>query len=119
MTEEKDFSIQLERIDDVEATLEYVTKPGRLELEGTDWWPGIIDFRISSLKRTIENDEDLKNIVTKPRKWQKYITGSIEAKPDNRSINWITDFGGNTGKSAYVDCSRKTGKTVVCDIDEN
>ena len=118
MGEEKHPSIQLERIDDVGATLEYVTKPGRLRLKDTDWWPRIIDFRISSLKRNIENDKDLKNIVTKPRRWQKYITSIIEAKPDNRGINWITDFVGNTGKSAYVDCLHKTGKAVVCDIDK-
>ena len=101
MGEENHPSIQLERVDDVGATIEYVTKPGRLELKGTDWWPGIIDFRISSLKRNIENDKDLKNIVTNPRKWQKYISSIIEAKPDNIGINWITDFVGNTGKSAY------------------
>jgi len=118
MGDEKYPSIQLETINDVGAMLEYVTKPGRLELKGTDWCPGIIDFRISSLKRNIENDEDLKNIVTKPRRWQKYITSIIEAQLDNRGINWITDFVGNTGKSAYVDCLRKTGKAVVCDIDE-
>ena len=44
-----------------------------------------------------------------------YIT---EVKPDNQGIDWITDFVGNTGKLAYVDCLRKTGKAVVCDIDE-
>ena len=118
MGEDNHPSIQLERVDDVGATLEYVTKPGRLELEATDWWPGMIDFRTTSLKHSIKNDEDLKNIVTKPRKWQKYINNIIEAEPDNRGINWITDFVGNTGKSAYVDCLRKTGKAVVCDIDE-
>lgn len=36
MGEEKHPSIQLERVDDVRVTIEYVTKPGRLELEGTD-----------------------------------------------------------------------------------
>ena len=113
--EEKHPSIQLERVDDVGATLEYVTKPERLELKDSDWWPGIIDFRISSLKHNIENDEDLKNIVTNPRRWQKYINNIIEAKPDNRGINWITDFVGNTGKFAYVDWLRKTDKAVVCD----
>lgn len=74
MGEDKHPSIQLKSVDNVEATLEYVTKSERLELEDTDWWPGIIDFRTTSLKRSIENDKDLKNIITKPRKWQKYIT---------------------------------------------
>ena len=110
--------IQLERVYDVGVTLEYVTKAGRLELKGTDWWPGIIDFRTSFLKRRIENDIDLKRIVTEPRKWQQYINSIIESKPDNRGINWVTDFVGNTGKSAYVDCLQKTGKAIVCDIDE-
>lgn len=72
MGEEKHPSIQLERVDDVGATIEYVTKPGRLELKGNDWWSEIIDFRISFLKRNIENDEDLKNVVTKPREWYNY-----------------------------------------------
>jgi len=37
MGEEKYLSIQLKRVNDVGATLEYVTKPERLELKDSDW----------------------------------------------------------------------------------
>lgn len=111
-------SIQVVAINNIAATIEYVSKPGRLELDGTGYWPGLISKPLIDFKNQLDTDWVLKEIEEKPREWQKYLLEIFNAPPDDRQIHWIADFTGNTGKSNFVRYARKKGLGIACYIDE-
>jgi len=54
------------------------------------------------------------NCMSNPRPWQKSVMDIIEKEPDDRTIHWICDLGGNVGKSKLLKylCYKKKAKRV-------
>lgn len=54
------------------------------------------------------------SIMSKPRPWQQSVMDIIKKEPDDRTIHWICDLGGNVGKSKLLKylCYNKLAKRV-------
>jgi len=47
--------------------------------------------------------------------WQKSLISKIEKKPDSRTINWIVDLAGNSGKSFLTKYLALTREVIIAD----
>jgi len=61
----------------------------------------------------IYRGQDL-NCMQKPRPWQQSVIDVIATPPDDRTIHWICDLGGNVGKTKLLKylCYKKLAKRV-------
>lgn len=51
----------------------------------------------------LERKPKLKKVLENPFEWQKFLKEQvIEMKPDDRTVDWIIDPVGNTGKSSFA-----------------
>jgi hypothetical protein len=51
----------------------------------------------------LERKPQLKKVLKDPFEWQKFLKEQIiEKKPDDRTVDWIIDPVGNTGKSCFA-----------------
>lgn len=78
----------------IQQNLDYCSKDGEYE---TNFKPKTkeLDFEEELNKRLIE--EYYSDVIWRP--WQQEMIDLIESKPDSRTINWIIDEVGNSGKS--------------------
>lgn len=52
--------------------------------------------------RKIYTGTDVSCVSSSPFPWQRQLSALIASKPDSRTIMWITNSGGNVGKSAFT-----------------
>ena len=51
----------------------------------------------------LERKPQLKNVLNSPFVWQKFLKEQvIEKNPDDRTVDWLIDPVGNTGKSSFA-----------------
>ena len=51
----------------------------------------------------LERKPQLKKVLENPFEWQKFLKEEVLSKnPDDRTVDWIIDPLGNTGKSSFV-----------------
>lgn len=84
---------------DFENMKKYCTKDDDLFLEG---YSGRI-FKHQWKLSFIDRKPELKNVLENPYPWQKFFLERILTKqPDCRTIDWLVDPVGNTGKSSFA-----------------
>lgn len=112
-------SIQVKVMRDVEATIEYVTKEGRLIMPTDSLWsPGLISMTSAKFRRELEEDPIQRDILTgMARKYQQYLLNIMKGKPNDRLIYWVMDFAGKTGKSKFTRTMRKASLAITASID--
>lgn len=112
-------SIQVQAIRDVEATIDYVTKEGRLNMPtDSPWSPGLIAMTSAKFRRELAEDPVQRDILTgMARKYQKYLLDIMKGKPNDRLIYWVMDFAGKTGKSKFTRTMEKASLAITASID--
>lgn len=90
-------SISVDTMNNPEETISYVSKPGRLILESSVWYPGVISRRIAEANRLLEDDELMKLIHGGfGRPFQNTLLEIANSTPNDRTINWVACFTGNS-----------------------
>jgi hypothetical protein len=112
-------SIQVTVVQDVESSIEYVTKEERLDLsEDSPWSPGIISMTAAKFRQELIEDPILGKILKgMARKYQRYLLNIINGKPNDRLIYWVMDFAGKTGKSKFTRSLEKASIAITASID--
>nr|WAE43251.1 MAG: replication associated protein [Cressdnaviricota sp.] len=87
-----------------EENLTYCSKAGEAEHEG------FIKLKDTIKKKLLARYE---SVIWKP--WQQELLKTIESKPDTRTINWIYDPIGNSGKSFLTKYLALTHEVIIAD----
>lgn len=112
-------SIQVIAVVDEEASISYVEKEGGLFFPFGDWSPGRFSKESVEFRKSLEEDEVMREIFKNPRIYQDYLLKIIKSPSDDRLIYWVMDFAGYTGKSKFTSCLEKAGLIISADIDNS
>lgn len=114
-------TILVTEVKDVEESTTYVIKSGRLILESSDWYPGFISKRIAEANRILEDDDLMREIHEGKtrRPFQTKLIDLVKSVPDDRTVNWVACFSGNSGKSKLTKYLVTSGLAISVNMDSS
>lgn len=114
-------SLHVTEVRSEEESTSYVTKSGRLVLESSDWYPGLISRRIAEANRMLEDDDLMREIHEGKtrRPFQTKLIDLVKSVPDDRTVNWVACFSGNSGKSKLTKYLVTSGLAISINMDSS
>ena len=110
-------SVQETGLDDT-ALRKYCLKEGRLELAGIYSY-NVVNKETKDFRDYIRENPGLEIVYKSPWSYQKYLIELVREKNFGRSIKWIVDIDGASGKSSLATILRKdpSMNTIILSVD--